>query len=234
MSPPEGGAGRLRLPLPAGVLRYEPLQFDRDQESERALKQRSDLLLLRQVVEAAGEEKRLIQAGYFPFITLTSSTLFIPENVLLSRQADVVPGRETRASEYRAGAVLSWRVVDNGQVTGASQRTESTRQLYQIILRKLEENVPRELARVAEAAENADARLAALTKAGAAAEDNLKLVETKVVLGEATQLDFLNAQQNLLLVRAGVLQATYDHENARAQLNRVTGAYIDFADHGKQ
>jgi outer membrane protein len=231
MSNPTGSAGALRLPLPTGDLDYAPVAFDAERESARALQRRSDLVLLRRVVEATGEEKRMIQAGYFPFITLTASTLFIPENVLLSKQTDVVAGRETRASEARAGATLSWRVVDNGRVTGASRRTESVREGYRIALRKLEANVPRELAGVAQALENADARLAGLNKAVAESEENLKLVETQVILGEATQLDFLNAQRNLLLVRAGVLQALYDHESARAELDRATGAYLEFAGH---
>ena len=224
---------RVRLPWPTGDLSYEPVELDLERESARALKQRPDLLLLREAIEAAGAEKRMVRAGYFPFITLTASGLLIPENVLLSRQTDVVPGRETRATEYRAGPALSWRVVDNGQVTGASRRAESVRQIYQITLRRLEQNVPRELARVAQTLENADARLGALQKAVAATEENLKLVETKVVLGEATQLDFLNAQRNLLWVRTGVLQAVYDHASARAQLDRVTGAYLNFAGHDR-
>lgn len=231
MSNPTEGAGPLRLPLPTGGLDYAPVAFDAERESARALQRRSDLVLLRRMLEATGEEKRVIQADYFPFITLTASTLFIPENVLLSKQTDVVAGRETRASEARAGAALSWRVVDNGQVTGASRRTESVREGYRIALSKLEANVPRELARVAQALENADARLAGLNKAVAESEENLKLVETQVILGEATQLDFLNAQGNLLLVRVGVLQALYDHESARAELDRATGAYLEFAGH---
>jgi len=60
------------------------------------------------------------------------------------------------------------------------------------------------------------------------AEENLKLIETQVGLGQATQLDFLNAQSNLLSVRAGLEDATYTHELARAELDRVTGRYLQF------
>jgi hypothetical protein len=34
-------------------------------------------------------------------------------------------------------------------------------------------------------------------------------------------------------VRTGVLQAVYDHASARAQLDRVTGAYLNFAGHDR-
>jgi len=44
------------------------------------------------------------------------------------------------------------------------------------------------------------------------------LVEAQVSLGEATQLDFLKAQGNLLSVRAGLAEALHSHEEARAEL----------------
>jgi outer membrane protein TolC len=123
---------------------------------------------------------------------------------------------------------LSWQVIDNGQVTGQSHQIEATRQIYQITLRKLEQGVPRELATVEGSLQDADARHAALVKSATEAEENLKLIETQIGLGQATQLDFLNAQSNLLSVRAGLEDATYSHEVARAELDRVTGRYLQY------
>jgi outer membrane protein TolC len=123
---------------------------------------------------------------------------------------------------------MSWQVIDNGQVTGRSRQIEAIRQGYEVTLHKLEQNVPRELAVVEGSLQNADARRAALVKSAAAAEENLKLIEKEVALGQATQLDFLDAQRNLLSVRAGLEDATYSHEIARAELDRVTGRYLQF------
>ena len=62
------------------------------------------------------------------------------------------------------------------------------------------------------------------------AEELLKLVETRVALGAATQLDFLNAQNNLLSTQTAILQAVFENELARAEFDRVTGRYLDFPD----
>lgn len=223
-----GEAARLRLPRPVGELPYERVKLDVARETAYALEHRADLKLLQALNDAAQNDKRIAQAGYFPLVSLTASTLFIPQNALLSKQTGVVPGQDTRSTEYRAGAALSWLVVDNGRVTGASRRTEAARQGYEIVLHKLEQNVPRELATVEGALQSSDARRKALLESAADAEENLKLIETQVALGQATQLDFLKAQNNLLSVRAGVLDATYTHEIARAELDHVTGRYLEY------
>jgi outer membrane protein TolC len=223
-----GDAARLRLPRPVGELPYESVKLDVARQTAYALEHRADLKLLQALNDAAQNDKRIVQAGYFPLVSLTASTLFIPQNVLLSKQTGAVPGQDTRSTEYRAGAALSWSVIDNGRVTGASRRAEAARQGYDIVLHKLKQNVARELAAVEGALQNADASHKALVESAAAAEENLKLIETQVALGQATQLDFLKAQNNLLSVRAGILYATYAHEIARAELDHVTGRYLEY------
>jgi outer membrane protein TolC len=222
-------AGRqLWLPKPIGELEYAPVNLDLPRESAYALKHRADLKLLAALIDATAADKRITQAGYFPLVSIIGSGLFIPQNDLLSRQTHIVQGQQTQSSEGRAGVAMSWQVIDNGQVTGRSRQIEAIRQGYEVTLHKLEQNVPRELAVVEGSLQNADARRAALVKSAAAAEENLKLIEKEVALGQATQLDFLDAQRNLLSVRAGLEDATYSHEIARAELDRVTGRYLQF------
>ena len=228
--PREGAkdAGSLRLPKAVGELHYEPVTVDLPEASAYALQHRADVKLLEALVDAAAAERRAVRAGYFPLVSLTASGLFIPNNYLLSKQTSIVAGQDTRTTEWRAGVAVSWRVIDNGQVTGASRRLEATRQAYEVALRQLEQSVPRDLAVIEGALQNADGRREALLKSAAEAEENLKLIEARVALGQATQFDFLKAQGNLLSVRAGLVDATYSHEIARAELDRATGRYLEY------
>jgi outer membrane protein TolC len=222
------GSRQLWLPRPVGDLQYVPVTVDLPQESAYALEHRADLKLLRALVDATAADRQSVQAGYFPFVSLIGSALLIPQDYLLTRQTQIVAGQQTETTEGRAGVAMSWQVVDNGQVTGASRRIEAIRQVYEVTLQKLEQSVPRELATVEGSLQDADARRAALAKSAAEAEENLNLIETQVALGQATQLDFLNAQSNLLSVRAGLADATYSHEVARAELDRATGRYLQY------
>ncbi len=212
-------ARRLSLPKPVGDLRYEPVKVDLPRESAYAVQHRADLKLLQALVDATAADRQTVQAGYFPSVSLTATTLFIPQNLLLHKETAIVVGQDTRTSEVRAGVEMSWRVIDNGQVTGASHRLEATRQAYEIILRKLQQNIPRELATIQGELQNADARREALNKSAAEAEENLELIEAQVALGQATQLDFFKAQGNLLSVRAGLAEACMLTSRARAELD---------------
>ncbi|HUI08021.1 MAG TPA: TolC family protein [Verrucomicrobiae bacterium] len=222
------GLREVRLPKPVGTLRYQPLDPNWTELTTYALQHRADLKLLQALVDAAENDKLVTRAGYFPFISLTASGLFLPENALLSKQSSVVPGQDTRTTEVRSGVAMTWRVIDNGQVTGASRRAEATRQGYAIALDQLKQNVPRELAGIESNLQDADARRAALLESATAAEENLKMIEAQVAVGQATQFDFLKAQGNLLSVRAGLVDATYAHEAARADLDRATGRYLEY------
>jgi outer membrane protein TolC len=222
--------GGTSLPVPAGELQQQPATVQLADEVNRALRRRPDLRLLRALGDAVAEDRRIARAGFFPFVTLTASGMLIPENELLSREPELVAGRDPRASEYRAGVALSWRVVDSGEVAGRLRRLQAARQTHQITLRALQENIPRQIARAVHALETADARLAGLRKNLEQAGENLRLVEVGIALGEATQLDFLAAQRNLLAVRAGIVEALFEHEAARAELDLATGRYLDFVE----
>jgi len=222
------GVWQSRLPRPVGVLQFEPVNVDWSQETAYALRHRADLKLLRALTDATAADKQTVQAGYFPLVSLTAAGLFIPQNLFVSKQTDIVPGQDPRTSDLRAGVEMSWRVIDNGQVTGPSHRLEAVRQEYEIARRQLEQNIPRELAVIEGTLASADARHDALLKSAEAAEENLRLIEAQLALGAATQLDFLNAQSNLLSVRVGLADATVSHELARAELDRATGRYLEF------
>jgi outer membrane protein TolC len=221
-------APQLRLPKPVGALRYEPLTLDVRQELAYALQHRADLALLHALEEAIAADKQTVQAGYFPTVLLTASALLFPQSVLVSKQTSIVPGQGPRTTEEREGLSLTWRIVDNGQIIGASHRLEAVRQIYVTLQHQLEQNIPRELAAIKNQLQEADARHEALLKSAEAAEEGLQLIESRVTLGEATQYDFLKAQTSLLSVRASLVDTAWVHETARAELDRATGRYLQY------
>ncbi len=222
------GSWQLWLPKPIGPLLYEPASMDLAGEAVYAREHRADLKLLQALVDSTAADKQTVRAQYLPAVSLVASGLFIPGNLLLSKQTSIVAGQDPRTSQLEAGVSMSWRVIDNGQVIGASHQLAALQQSYEIILRQIEQNIPRELATVAGSLQSADARREAFLKSVESAEANLRLVEAQVALGEATQFDFLKAQTNLLAVRAGLLNAVWAHEAARAELDHVTGRYLQY------
>jgi outer membrane protein len=222
------GVSQMWLPKPVGTLRYETVHLDLAQESAYALQHRADLKLLQALADAANADKRTVQARYLPTISLVASGLFFPQSALVSKPTDIVPGQDTRKSQFEAGVALSWSIIDNGQVTGAARQLAATQQAYEIVLHQLEQNIPRELSTIEGELQSADERHQAFLKAVEAAEENLQLIEAQVALGQATQFDFLKAQTNLLSVRVGLVDATHSQEAARAELDHATGRYLEY------
>ncbi len=222
--------GRLQLPEPAGNLEYAALPLDLEKEAARTVERRPDLALLREMIKAADEERRMAKAGYFPFVSLATLSQYVPKDEIYVKRPEITPGQDARTTETRFGVTFTWQVIDTGRVTGAKRQIESARQTLEVTLRRLEENVPRELAVLAHTLETVAAKFGGLKQSLAEAEELLKLVETRVGLGEATQLDFLNAQSNLLSTQAGILQTVFENETARAEFDRITGRYLEFVE----
>ena len=216
------------LPRPVGTLVYRPITIDLPAETAYALEHRADIGFLRTLVASAIADEQIVTADFFPRLTLEADLLFIPNSVLLTKQTQLVAGQSMLATEERAGVGLTWRVIDNGQVIGARRRLDAIRQEYILTLHKLEEAVPRELAEIAGALQTAVAQHDAFVKSVAAAAENLKLIEARLALGQATQLDFLNAQSDLLGVSAGLINAVATHEVARNDFDHATGRYLEF------
>ncbi|MBI5397064.1 MAG: TolC family protein [Verrucomicrobia bacterium] len=220
--------GRLQLPEPAGNLEYARLQLDLEQEAARTVGRRPDLALLREMIRAAEEERRMVKAGYFPFVSLAALSQYVPKDEVFLNRPEITPGQEARSTETRYGVTFTWQVIDTGRVTGVKRQIESVQRALEVTLRRLEENVPRELAVLTHELDTVEAKFAGLKQSAGEAEELLKLVETRVEQGAATQLDFLNAQSNQLSTQAGILQAVFENEVARAEFDRITGRYLEF------
>lgn len=219
------------LPSPEGDLRFAQTNLIPEREIAAALKQRSDLRLARLLVRAAQEDLRIIEAGYYPAMNLVASGEYIPVTDI-HRGSEGSPRRsdDIVSSEARLGPAYTWRVIDNGKVTGAALRQHAVREINELQLRKLEENVPQELVRLQNNLRAIAARHQSLSLAAEAAEKNVASVQESREQGLASQLEFRTAETSLLATRSGILSAVYEQEIALADLDRVTGRYFQFSE----
>ncbi|HWF20113.1 MAG TPA: TolC family protein [Verrucomicrobiae bacterium] len=222
-----------RLPLPTEPLAREKVNMDLKADTEAAERQRADLKFLRALIGMAKEDERVVGADYFPYVSAIASSLYIPGKRPVYQATPIIEGQQPLGTDYRGGVNLTWQIIDNGRVTGVRRQIKGLREEYAIVLGQLQENIPRELERISHSLENADAKLNALEKSTTEADQGLKLIETRISLGEATQLDFSNAQRDLLSVRHGIVDALFQQAWAKADLDRVTGTYLEFAERVK-
>ncbi len=219
------------LPSPRGTLDFIPVDLPLQSETTAALERRADLRLARLLVRAAREDQRIVAAGYYPRLDLDLFGRYIPStNIRQASSGSALRSDDVVSSEVRAGASYTWRVIDNGKVSGATMRQRSIRELNELQLKKLETSVAGELAGLQNNFRAIAARHESLTKAADAAEQNIAVVENSWQQGLASELEFRTAETSLLATRTGILEATYEQQMRRAEWDRATGRYFQFSD----
>jgi outer membrane protein TolC len=219
------------LPAPEGTLAFAETNLRMGDEVARTLEKRADLKLARLLVRAAHEDERIAAAAYYPAITAFAAGDAIPvSGVYRDSGGSPQSTDNTLASEFGAGAAYSWKVIDNGAVGGAVSRQHAIQASNEIELRKLEANIPRQLARLQNEMVAISARYRSLLQASQLAEKNVQSVRENRAQGLASILDLRSAVSDLLIARRGVLSAIYEQKVALAEWDRVTGRYFQFSE----
>jgi len=214
-----------------GRLQFASTQLNVKSEATRALRTRPDLKLARLMVRAAVEDQKVIEAAYYPTLNATLSGDYIPvSEIRTGSEGSARRSDDIISSEGRGGAAYTWRVVDNGRVGGAVLRQRTARELNELVLAKLEADVPRELERIQNNLRALAARQAALDRAAGVAEQTVADTLNNLGEGLSSQLEYRTAESSFLQTKAGVLTVAFEQNMALADLDRVTGRYFQFSD----
>lgn len=216
---------------PEGSLHYVSFHVPFEEATAMALK-RPDLQLARLLVRASNEDQRIIEAAYYPEITAVVSGEYIPVSGVRRLQSQGSPRRsdDVISSEIRAGAAYTWRVVDNGKVSGAAAKQRAAREINELLLQKMERDIPRDVARIQNDLDAIAQNEKALQSASFAADQNAVTVRQNLEGGIASQLEFRLAENDLLEVKTGLLTLAYLQRVALADWDRATGRYLRLSD----
>ena len=226
----ELGAGA-ELPTADGELQFAAVRRDVGAASAAALERRADLQLARLLVRAAAEDQRIIEAAYYPAINGTISGDYIPvSDIRRGSEGSARRSDDIISSEARAGLGYTWRVVDNGRVYGAAKRQRAIREINELVVSRLEAEVPRELTRIDNTLRALEARHASLAKATGVAERNVSEIQSSLTEGLSSQLEYRTAESSFLESKAGLLSAAFEQKIALAEWDRATGRYFQFSD----
>lgn len=220
------------LPEPEGELHYAKVDVDLAGATTIALEHRPDLKLARLLVRAANEDQRMIEAAYYPALRLDVGGEYIPTTTVRRDNNEGSPKRsdDVISSELRAGPAYTWRVIDNGQVFGAVKKQRVTREVNELLVHKMEVDVPRDLSRIQNDLEAIATKQQSLIAASSAAEQNASTVRENLAAGVVSQLEYRLAENSLLDARTGLLGLAYQENVALAEWDRALGRYLQFSD----
>jgi len=176
-----------------------------------------------QRIQAARQEARAAQGGYWP--SLSAQASYVRQGPWLTGAFGVY-GDPSQQYAVNVGLTLTWNLFEGRATSAAVQRANVSEQRARLLAEQALQQVTSEIAR-ARAAVGALSRSAALAEESLrAAEENLRLAEKRFDAGAATQLEIRDALLKLTQSRLALLQARVDLVIARADLNRAVGGAL--------
>jgi outer membrane protein TolC len=125
--------------------------------------------------------------------------------------------------EWNAGLQLTVPLFDGGVTRSRIAKAEAAHRAAQEQVRLAEVQVREEVDRAAAAIEEAEARIASLTKAVERFTEVARVQKLLLDEGAGTQIDYLNAEADLLAARASLADARHAAILARVDLARAAG-----------
>ncbi len=191
---------------------------------ERAGENNVRLLQSEKAVTISDYDIKISKSGYLPTVGLTGSYGW---NKSRSAATAFFPGSVTNTSGLSAGLNLTWDLFDGGRnrvlVQNARIRNESSQLLQEQI--KLE--VERDIANALGSYENKLFIFHVQEENVQTNLDNFNRTQEQYKLGQATSIEFRQAQINLINARTSLNLAKYDAKLAELELLRLTGNLLD-------
>jgi outer membrane protein TolC len=223
--------GRFPLPEMESELKYSAVPVNASSETDLALNRRADIKLARLMVKAAAEDERIMEAAYYPVVNGLFQSEYIPvSGVRRQSEGSVHRSDDIISSEIREGAAYTWRVIDNGKVTGQVRQKRSAREINEILLKRMEADVSRDLARLQANLDGIQKNYSSISQAVSSSQQSVVMVNENLSNGLASQLESRLAENASLEVKTTLLTLAYQQNLAQAELDRVTGRYFQYSD----
>ena len=199
------------------ILTYSPVEGDYESYVDKALSHRPEIKLLDVSVLQTNQRIRLAKSKYYPEVNLTYEYIKEGDDPSVSGSPFHDAGR------WEALAVLSWTFWEWGKTYYAGREQESV--MSQLVQTKndVEDGIRLEVKDALLGLETAETNIPTTQKAVKQGEENLRVNEERYKAQVTTITDLLDAQTLLAQARVNHYRALYDHNLAKARLDRAAG-----------
>ena len=201
------------------MLAYKPERGDYGKYLSRALQERPEVRLLEISILQADQEIRLARSKDYPEIAFTYD--YIKEG----DRADVSGSAFHDAGRWEATVGLTWTFWEWGKTHYSVKEKESLKKELIQIKAALEDSIKLEIKEALLNLETAEKNIPTTRKAVEQGEENLRVNEERYKAQVTTITEVLDAQALLTRARVNYYRALYDHNLARAKLERALGTY---------
>ena len=202
------------------ILTYKPSGGDYESFVKEALANRPEIKAIENSLLRADQQIRLAKSKYYPEIALNYD--YIKEGD--SFDVSGFPGDED-SDRWEATAVATWTFWQWGKTYYSTKQQESVKnELFQA-KGALDDQIRLEVKEAVLALEREEKNIPTTQKAVEQGEENLRVSSERYKAQVTTITEVLDAQTRLSQARLNYYRALYDHNLARARLEKAIGTY---------
>ena len=179
-----------------------------------ALRQRPEISQFTDNAKSAQEGITVAKAGYLPRLSATYQTGWFDSTFA---------GSSSNNYNWSVFLTTSWTILDSGLTAGRVKEAVESYHRAQEQLRQSVDSVQLDVRSIYLSLKSAEQSIQTSSAAVGLAEEDYKIKVIRYQAGVGTNLDVLDAQLALTTAQNNVLQAMYNYNNFRAQLDKAMG-----------
>ena len=180
-----------------------------------SLQHRPELEQAKLSQEINKEAVKYAQAGYRPTITVTAGTDLSDPSF---------PGDNYK--DWYAIAKASWNIFDAGSTKASVKAAQATLEESGHTLNQTKDSVQLEVRQAYLNMKEAEKRIDTSKVAVDQAQEDFKIAQVRYAAGVGTNLDVMDAQVALITAKTNYIQAMYDYNTNKADLERAMGVPV--------
>lgn len=196
-------------------LGYEAYSLSMDDCIAYSLQHRPELEQAKLSEEINKEAVKYAQAGYRPTVTVTAGTDLSDPSF---------PGDNYK--DWYAIAKASWNIFDAGATKASVKAAQATLEESGHTLNQTKDSVQLEVRQAYLNMKEAEKRIDTSKVAVDQAQEDFKIAQVRYTAGVGTNLDVMDAQVALTEAKTNYIQALYDYNTNKADLERAMGVPV--------
>ncbi len=208
------------LPLDTDIklkeeLKYEQSKLTLDDGVKFALQYRPDVLQADYTLKGAQETVKVARSGFLPSVTLNGSNNWTDDKFPGSKNSNWSVYLSASLTLFDTNLTLSKVKEAEAGVVKASEQYRQTKDSVSLEVRQAYLNM-----------KEAEKRIETSQVAVDKAEEDFKIAQVRYNAGVGTNLDVIDAQLALAQAKTNYIQALYDYNTSRAELDKAMGVAV--------
>jgi outer membrane protein TolC len=201
------------------ILVYKPEAGEYDAFEKKALENRTEIKILDVNIQQTDQQIRLAKSKYYPEISLTYQYISQGDTAAVKGSPFV------DANHWEVLAVANWTFWEWGKTYYAGREKESLKRQLLETKADVEDGIRLQVKQAVLDLDSSAKNIPTTQKGVESGEENLRVNAERYKAQVSTITDLLDAQTLLARARLDYYRALYDHNQAKARLERALGNY---------